>query len=100
MGTECDVSLSSGSDSESDLDSDHSSFDGLKPEPKAALPLSDALKSKSATLSKKARARRGSLIRSQSVKKWTNKELATEQQEMVSQMAALAMHHNTSSEKP
>jgi len=100
VDTECDVSLSSGSDSESDLDSDHSSFDGLEPEPKAALPLSDALKSKSATLSKKARARRGSLIRSQSIKKWTNKELATEQQEMVSQMAALAMHHNNSSEKP
>ena len=103
IDTECDVSLNSGSDSETDSDSGHSAFDGLEPDPKAARPLSDAknvLKSKSATLSKKARARRGSLIRSQSAGQWTNEELATEHQEMVSQMASLAMHHNNSSERP
>ena len=104
IDTEFDDSLNFGSGSVTDSDSDHSALYELERDPKTGRPLKDAMnalksKSRNSSLSNEGRARRGSLIRIRSVDKWTNEELATEQQEMVSQMASLAMHHNNSSER-
>ena len=48
----------------------------------------------------KSKQRRASLVTTESLHKWTNKELATEQQEMVAQIASLAMRHSNDLRHP
>ena len=48
----------------------------------------------------KSKQRRASLVTTESLHKWTNQELATEQQEMVAQIASLAMRHSNDLRHP